>query len=68
MTRQAVVGATGVTARSVHQPNGFFITSEGYEYVLNLGRAARPRRGRWSIDHALGLDRSSAGARVPRWQ
>ncbi|HEV7469614.1 MAG TPA: DoxX family protein [Pseudonocardia sp.] len=36
----AVVGTMGVAARSVHQPNGFFITAEGYEYVLNLAAAS----------------------------
>jgi putative oxidoreductase len=61
----AVVGTMGVAARSVHQPNGFFITAEGYEYVLNLAAAsvalAGLGPGRWSVDRALGLDRKLRG-------
>lgn len=61
----AVVGTMGVAARSVHQPNGFFITGEGYEYVLNLAAAsvalAGLGSGRWSVDGALGIDRRLAG-------
>lgn len=49
-----------VAARSVHQPNGFFITSEGWEYVANLSVAAIALAaigpGRFSVDRALGLD------------
>ena len=56
----AVVGTMSVAARSVHLPNGFFITSEGWEYVANLSVAAIALAaigpGRWSIDRALGLD------------
>jgi putative oxidoreductase len=61
----AVVGTMGVAARTVHQPNGFFITGEGYEYVLNLAAAsvalAGIGPGRWSVDRALGLDRRLHG-------
>jgi putative oxidoreductase len=57
----AVVGTLTVAARSVHVPNGFFITKEGYEYVLNLSAAslalAAIGPGRLSVDHALGIDR-----------
>lgn len=57
----AVVGTLLVAARSVHIPNGFFITGEGYEYVLNLSAAsialAAIGPGRLSVDHALGIDR-----------
>lgn len=56
----AVVGTMAVAARSVHLPNGFFITSEGWEYVANLSVAAIALAaigpGRWSLDRALGLD------------
>lgn len=56
----AVVGTMAVAARSVHQPNGFFITSEGWEYVANLSVAAIALAaigpGRFSVDRALGLD------------
>ena len=61
----AVVGTMGVAARTVHQPNGFFIDAEGYEYVMNLAAAAVALAalgpGRWSIDRALGVDRRCAG-------
>jgi putative oxidoreductase len=57
----AVVGTLTVAARSVHLPNGFFVTREGYEYVLNLSAAAVALAaigpGRLSVDHALGIDR-----------
>lgn len=57
----AVVGTMAVAARSVHLPHGFFITSEGYEYVLNLSAAsvalAATGPGKFSVDHALGIDR-----------
>jgi len=56
----AVVGTMGVAGRSVHAKNGFFITSEGWEYVANLAVAAVALAalgpGRWSVDHALGID------------
>lgn len=56
-----VVGTMGVAGRVVHMPNGFFITAEGYEYVLNLAASsvalAALGPGRFSVDHALGLDR-----------
>ena len=63
----AVVGTMGVAARSVHQPNGFFITSEGYEYVLNLATAtvalAALGPGRLSVDRLLGWDGRLTGLR-----
>ncbi|MXP24213.1 DoxX family membrane protein [Gordonia sp. HNM0687] len=56
----AVVGTMAVAARSVHLPNGFFITSEGWEYVANLSVAAIALAaigpGRLSVDRALGVD------------
>jgi putative oxidoreductase len=62
----AVVGTMAVAARSVHQPNGFWITSEGWEYVANLATAsvalAGIGPGRWSVDRALGADRVLGGA------
>ncbi|MEU7816731.1 DoxX family protein [Pseudonocardia sp. NPDC049154] len=61
----AVVGTMGVAAYSVHRPNGFFITAEGYEYVMNLATAAIAIAGlgpgRWSIDRVCGADRRLAG-------
>jgi putative oxidoreductase len=65
----AVVGTMAVAARSVHQPNGFFVTGEGYEYVLNLGAAsvalAALGPGRLSVDRLLGLDgKMTAGQRA----
>jgi putative oxidoreductase len=56
----AVVGTMAVAARTVHLPNGFFITGEGYEYVLNLSAAsvalAAIGPGGLSIDGLLGID------------
>jgi putative oxidoreductase len=55
----AVIGTMAVAARSVHLENGFFITAEGYEYVLNLSAAslalAAIGPGSVSIDRLLGL-------------
>ena len=60
LSAAAVVGTMGVAARTVHLPNGFFITGEGYEYVLNLAAAsvalAAIGPGEFSIDGLLGLD------------
>jgi putative oxidoreductase len=60
LAASAVVGTMAVAARSVHVPNGFFITGEGYEYVLNLSAAsvalAAIGPGRLSIDRLLGID------------
>ncbi|GAA3720419.1 DoxX family protein [Gordonia hankookensis] len=64
----AVVGTMAVAARSVHLPNGFFITSEGWEYVANLSVAAIALAalgpGKWSVDRALGLDSKLTGNRA----
>lgn len=61
----AVVGTMAVAARSVHLPNGFFITSEGWEYVTNLAVAAVALAaigpGKWSLDHALGIESKLTG-------
>ena len=65
LAASAVVGTLAVAARSVHAKNGFFVTAEGYEYVLNLATAtvvvAALGPGRLSIDRALGLDRRLTG-------
>jgi putative oxidoreductase len=55
----AVIGTMAVAARSVHAPNGFFITNEGYEYVLALSGMAASLA-------ALGPGRYSVDARLPR--
>ena len=60
LAASAVVGTMAVAARSVHLPNGFFITAEGYEYVLNLSAAsvalAAIGPGSLSVDRLLGID------------
>jgi putative oxidoreductase len=65
LAASAVVGTMAVAARSVHLPNGFFITGEGYEYVLNLSAGsvalAAIGPGRLSVDRLLGLDAKLAG-------
>ncbi|MGW4337517.1 DoxX family protein [Rhodococcus koreensis] len=64
----AVVGTMGVAARSVHLPNGFFITSEGWEYAMNLAAAtvalAALGAGPCSVDRVLGVDRKFAGVKA----
>ncbi|MGI5130967.1 DoxX family protein [Pseudonocardia sp. CA-107938] len=69
LAASAVVGTLAVAARSVHARNGFFITAEGYEYVLNLATAAVAVSalgpGRASLDRAFGVDgRLTAGQRT----
>jgi putative oxidoreductase len=65
LSAAAVVGTMAVAARSVHLPNGFFITKEGWEYVAALSVAsvaiAALGGGRLSIDHTLGLDQRLSG-------
>nr|WP_040511343.1 DoxX family protein [Gordonia soli] len=64
----AGIGTMAVAARSVHVRNGFFITAEGWEYVANLAAASAVLAGigpgRWSVDHALGWDRTLTGERA----
>lgn len=61
----AVVATMAVAARSVHIRNGFFITSEGWEYVANLAAAATALAalgpGRFSVDRMLGWDTAFRG-------
>lgn len=68
MAAAAVVGTMAVAARSVHFANGFFITSEGWEYVTNLAIAAVVLAaigpGKLSVDHVLGLDTKITGDRA----
>jgi putative oxidoreductase len=60
LSAAAVVGTMAVAARTVHLPNGFFITGEGYEYVMNLSAAsvalAALGAGPFSVDRLLGID------------
>lgn len=64
----AIVGTMAVAARTVHIPNGFFITAEGYEYVLTLATVATAVAvlgpGRYSVDDSLGLAGRLSGVRV----
>ena len=63
----AIVGTMGVAARSVHMRNGFFVTDDGYEYVLTLSAAAVALAGlgpgRFSLDRVVGLERLVTGGR-----
>ena len=53
-----IIGIMSVAGIVVHRPNGFFITKEGYEYVLVVSAAcagvAAIGPGQWSVDHAVG--------------
>jgi putative oxidoreductase len=59
LAASAVVGTMAVAYRTVHRPNGFFITSEGWEYVGLISAAsvalAAMGPGRLSGDRVLGL-------------
>jgi putative oxidoreductase len=58
----AVMTAAVVT---VHARNGFFVTNNGFEYNLVLTAAlfalSGIGAGKWSLDHALGLDLAGTG-------
>ena len=70
LAASAVVGTMAVAGGSVHASNGFFVTAEGYEYVLNLAAASIALSalgaGRVSLDRlVLGPDeRSTPGHRA----
>lgn len=57
------VGLMLVAAWTVHRPNGFFSVRSGWEFNMVLGvvpvGVAIIGPGRWSLDHALGIDFSS---------
>lgn len=63
----AVVGTMAVATRSVHAENGFFITAEGYEYVLTLAAASTAvsalGAGTASVDRWWGRGSGSSGLR-----
>ncbi len=61
----AVVGTMAVAARTVHVRNGFFITEEGFEYVLTLAAAstalAASGPGWLSVDRLLKRENKLTG-------
>jgi putative oxidoreductase len=60
------IGVMGVAAWTAHRKNGFFSTAGGWEYNLALATmAAVPAftgPGRFSVDHAAGIDWSGTTA------
>jgi putative oxidoreductase len=60
LSASAIVGTMGVAFHTVHRPNGYFVVSEGWEYVGFISAAAVALSalgpGRWSVDRLLGLD------------
>ncbi|MFE2884947.1 DoxX family protein [Streptomyces sp. NPDC059272] len=58
----AVISVMLVAGLLAHRPNGFFVFKDGYEYVLTLAVVALALAvlgpGRWSVDHAAGVDLS----------
>jgi putative oxidoreductase len=61
----ALIGVMTAAVLTVHARNGFFVTSNGFEYNLTLAAAvfalAGVGAGHWSLDHVLGLDLASTG-------
>ena len=61
----AVIGTMGVAIRTVHAPNGFFITAEGYEYAAGLAAGCVALvslpAGMLSLDRHLRLGRFRGG-------
>jgi putative oxidoreductase len=64
LAASAVVGTMAVAYHTVHRPNGYFITAEGWEYVGFVSAAAVALAavgpGRFSVDRLLGLDDAGA--------
>jgi len=60
LAASAVIGTMAVAYRTVHRPNGYFITAEGWEYVGFISASAVALAalgpGRLSADRMLGLD------------
>jgi putative oxidoreductase len=61
----ALIAVMTAAVLTVHAHNGFFVANNGFEYNLTLAAAvfalAGVGAGRWSLDHALGLDLMSTG-------
>ncbi|GAB2486486.1 DoxX family protein [Jatrophihabitans fulvus] len=69
LSAAAVVGTMSVAIRTVHQPNGFFITAEGWEYTGMIAVAsvalAALGSGRYSVDRLVGVaDAGTPGRRA----
>jgi putative oxidoreductase len=64
LAASAVIGTMGVAYYTVHRPNGYFITADGWEYVGLVGAAAAALAalgpGRLSADRLLGLADSAS--------
>ncbi len=60
----AFVGLMVVAARTDHRGKGYFVFKGGWEYVVLVAvvavGVASAGPGRWSLDHALGLDLAGA--------
>lgn len=60
LAASAMVGTMTVAYKSVHEPNGYFVVDEGWEYVAFISASAVALSaigpGRLSVDHLLGLD------------
>ena len=61
----ALIAVMTAAVLSVHLPNGFFVSGNGYEYNLVLAAAlfalAAIGAGDWSLDHAFDLDLAGTG-------
>jgi putative oxidoreductase len=61
----ALIAVMTAAVLTVHLPNGFFVSSNGYEYNLVLAAAvfalAGIGAGDWSLDNALGIDLAGTG-------
>lgn len=65
LAASAVVGTMAVAAETVHRPNGYFITGEGWEYVGFISASAVALAaigpGRYSFDRLVGIDNRGSG-------
>ena len=67
LSASAVVGTMGVAIASVHRPNGYFITKEGWEYTGFITAASVAvsalGSGRFSLDRLIGLDEAGTATK-----
>lgn len=63
-----MIGVMTVAGWATHRTNGFFIVDNGWEYVAGISivawLVASIGPGRWSLDHAIGLDFGTWGGMV----
>lgn len=61
LAASSLIGVMTTAIRKVHAPNGVWNSNGGYEYnlvlIVALAVLAEAGPGKWSLDHALGIER-----------